>query len=144
MNPLKSMAVFRRLLEAVVANTAYMWAFLGLVIALNAFVITSDAVQLFLWSAFLLAQGSVCWYGYRLCGRAHCRVTGPGFLVIGLLMFATAVIWLVGATRSYLVTPAHYLASSSSLLILVGGIIAVSFAYEGYVTAKTGSPFLPR
>jgi hypothetical protein len=135
------MNFFRGLLDTLATNRLYTWWTLAVVIALSAFVVTTSAVQLLLWSAFLVTQGAVCWYGYRQCGRAHCRLTGPAFIAIGFLMIATAITSVLDPHMWHLEMLTEYLMSSPLFLTLVAGVIAVAFAYEGYVTLRTGTPY---
>jgi hypothetical protein len=37
------------------------------------------------------ALGAACWYNARACGSLHCRISGPGYVVVGLVAAASAL-----------------------------------------------------
>jgi hypothetical protein len=45
----------------------------------------------FFISAGWFALGFMCIWNFKSCGRYHCMITGPGFLVIGILSLSEAL-----------------------------------------------------
>ncbi len=64
------------------------WGAPSIAIAVSV-VVTSDQMTLgIIWSAALLLMSGACLMNARRCGRLHCYLTGPFFLVMALLSMA--------------------------------------------------------
>ncbi len=74
------------------------WSYL-LVIALwiaatetmEAFDVTQEAPYLYLLAALFWAFGLLCTMNGRQCGAIHCRLSGPAYILLGVVALAAAV-----------------------------------------------------
>ena len=89
----------------------------------------------FAWPPALSFMGVACLYNARRCGRLHCYLTGPFFLVLALLslLYGIGALDLGGRGWSWL-----------SLLLLVGGVVLTcvpEWLFGKYVRRRgAGSP----
>ena len=74
------------------------------------------------------AAGTMCVINYRSCGRYHCKITGLGFLGLGIL----AVLDTVGVIN----TPAWIIWTTLS------AVLAVGFGLEYRYNSKSGSCYV--
>lgn len=42
-------------------------------------------------AAVFLALGGACWWNARACGAVHCRISAPGYVLVGLVAAASAL-----------------------------------------------------
>ncbi|MCH7850763.1 MAG: hypothetical protein IH845_03930 [Nanoarchaeota archaeon] len=59
--------------------------FLIIFLILSLAFFSPDPYNNYLYVLFFLITGSLCLYNYKNCGRVHCKITGPLFIVIGVL-----------------------------------------------------------
>lgn len=112
-------------------GTPYPWILIGIIAIAS--VLLPGVVDLVLWGGFLLFQGAACWSGYRRCGRAHCRVTGPGFILLGAMFVLTAA----GIVPLIEISPA---VDFYTLVIIA--VLGAAVLYEVFVKLTTGSVFV--
>ncbi len=48
-----------------------------------------------LWTVFFLYMGSYCVRNFLHCREAHCAITGPGWIIVGVLAFLDIMNWLL-------------------------------------------------
>lgn len=46
--------------------------------------------RLWVSAVMILALGGICWYNGRACGAVHCRISGPGYVLVGLVAVLSA------------------------------------------------------
>lgn len=56
---------------------------IGLVFAVSFFV--QNEFKEIIYVIFFLLLGSACTWNYKRCGRFHCKYTGIGFLIVGVI-----------------------------------------------------------
>ena len=47
--------------------------------------IASYPLHEYLHVLFFFVTGIMCVYNYKRCGRYHCKITGPGYILLGIL-----------------------------------------------------------
>lgn len=52
-----------------------------------------EAAAPYRWVAAVVfvTLGAACWYNGRACGAIHCRISGPGYVLLGLLASVSAL-----------------------------------------------------
>lgn len=58
---------------------------------LEAFGVTQEAPYLYLLAALFSAFGLLCYWNGRQCGAMHCRLSGPAYILLGVVALAAAV-----------------------------------------------------
>lgn len=53
--------------------------------------VTAEAPYRWLAAVVFVTLGVACWVNGRRCGALHCRISGPGYVVIGLVAVASAL-----------------------------------------------------
>jgi len=65
---------------------------------------TDNNVSNMAWIVFFFLIGALCLYNYNGCGRYHCRITGPGFIIVGIIALLSTlglinvtwnIIWII-------------------------------------------------
>ena len=60
----------------------------GYLIAYVLFIVAqfaSSPLHEYLHVLFFCVTGIMCIYNYKRCGRYHCKITGPGYVLLGIL-----------------------------------------------------------
>lgn len=85
--------------------------------------VQGEAAYLWVAAAFIATFGLACLVNGQRCGALHCRVSGPGYLLVALLAVAGAL-GLVDVGRGL-------------VFALFGGVFVASYAAE-FLAARTG------
>lgn len=95
--------------------TPWAWVLLAGYMVLAGFLLPDEYTR---WAitACWFAAGLLCVWNFKSCGRYHCAITGPGFLVIGILS-------LIEATR--IITLPEWIEWS-----VLFAVLAVGFGFE--------------
>lgn len=82
--------------------------------------VTANWPSLWLAAVVFGALGAACWVNGRRCGALHCRISGPGYVVIGLVAVASAL----GAIDVSVAT------LTVAFLVVAGASLAIEAALE--------------
>jgi len=50
-------------------------------------VLSPEPYESYLYVLFFFLVGALCLYNYKNCGRVHCKITGPLFILVGIIAF---------------------------------------------------------
>jgi len=59
--------------------------FLIVIIILILAIFSPEPYESYLYVLFFFLTGALCLYNYKNCGRIHCKITGPGFIIVGII-----------------------------------------------------------
>lgn len=88
--------------------------------------VEADAPYRWVSTVFFAVMGGACWYNGRQCGALHCRISGPGYVLVAVVSAVSALGVIDVDTR-----------------ILMGVFLAiavVSYAIEAYVERREPQP----
>lgn len=88
--------------------------------------VQGDAPYRWISAAFFALLGGACWWNGRQCGAIHCRISGPGYLLVALVS-ALSALGLVDVGFEVLMTA--FLA-----------IAVVSYGIEWYAERRDAQP----
>jgi len=91
---------------------------------------TNEIYSNYLWMVFFFIIGAHCLWNYYSCGRAHCLITGWGFLGVGVIALLQ-VLGVIGI-------------SWRAIWIIFIVVLVVGFGYEFVHKSKSGSCYVKK
>lgn len=82
--------------------------------------VTAEGPYRWLAAVVFVTLGAACWVNGRRCGALHCRISGPGYVVIGLVAVASALGAIDAAVGALTV----------AFLVVAGTSLAIEAALE--------------
>jgi len=96
-----------------------------IVILILAGIFAPEPYESYIYVLFFFVIGGLCMYNFSNCGRVHCRITGWGFIGVGVL----ALLVVLGIIDI----------SFDTLWIIFFIVVIVGYGYEYFQKGKTGT-----